>query len=342
MIVKEVDSGLSEQLQEKTGMDAQVSVELKDGVMLYTFTLPTPVTMQPELGRFFVATNRLGTSQTEGIKLLLSIVDRAGYKIGCRYTGADMAALVMEPNEFLRLMTAPMAELGFNYSEILTQLIDNFNMASQEPEIQQKFTDYSAGVDGAYLTMKATARETAPMLSDESLDGKVRESLAAELYNGPYGYAVRCMAKAAQELKLRGVKYDISDPVGNQRVVTLEWDELERLARISQGSNGAELQLEMVDEFLTNDIAKQNMPIKFSHATEPPVLRLIITYDYPSAQFQSILTHTGEDAILTTYSSMLSELLPQMPEITEVRAELVNTGGIKKTYTFPRERFTSK
>ena len=341
MLVNMIDKDVAGEFKKRTGQTVHLSVV--NNVMCYNFHLPefTSEGMSPELARFFIAMNRPDVSQIEGIKVMASLLEQADYNIGYRYIGRDTLQAVMSPREFIRLITTPVDQLGFDYSEMLTQLIANFNACAQLPDIQREFSSYETGVDGAYITIRGVTRVPSPMLSDETLDTKVRQNLSHMVLKGPNSFSVKGLIKAARELRMKGIKYDLSDPEGNQRIITLSWDDMKRLANEGADPNDPEESLSMVDQFLTNDIAKMNVAVTFSHITEPTRLRFILTYDYPSAQFQSIVNNTGEDAMITTYGEFLRRLLPKMPEIQTITFEMTSTAGDSHIYTMQRSHFTN-
>lgn len=340
MMVNLIDKDVSNQLKEDTGLTVSISVE--DNVMYYNFHLHhfTSKGISPELTRFFIAMNRPDGERLEGITMLVSILEKAEYRIGYRYMDRDTLVATMEPHEFLHLMTTPIDELEFDCSEMLTQLIENLNAHAEEPDIRRNFSSFHTTIDGSYIAIHAVTNVPNPMLSDGNLDSRTRANIAYYLVKGPYAFSLKGLINAAKKLHMQGIKYDLSDPEGNQRIITLTWDDIYTLANGASDPDDPETTLDMADQFLSDDIAKHNLNVTFSHITEPTRLRLIISYDYTADQFKAIVQSTGEEALLSTYSTLLAQLLPQMPKIEDVTIELVNSDDERIVHTYPRTRFT--
>lgn len=176
-------------------------------------------------------------------------------------------------------------------------------------------------------------------MADSRLDNDIKLQIANLLMNSPNSFFFKCLAKGAAALNLQGVKYNVSDPVGNQRIINLDWKELNGLALEASKTTPAEAQLKIIDDFLTHDVAKTTDRITFTHSTEPPILILVINYDFPSETFAKILDNTPEENILKTYTEAMKQLLPMMPEISTVRTLLINTDGNRRQTDYPRSTF---
>lgn len=339
MIVENMQQSIVNSIKAKTGVEMNMSIAIENDAMIYTMTFANFSPTSTELSRFLIAANRQG-DQTENIRELMLLLSKAGYRIGYRYKGdAGSTEYVMLPEEFFNLMTKPIEELNFDRSAILTEFIEIFNRnMNNGPDIQQ-YRLREATVEGRYLTLKAVIDKEHPILADSRLDNDIKLQIANLLMNSPNSFFFKCLAKGAAALNLQGVKYNVSDPVGNQRIINLDWNELNRLALEASKTTPAEAQLKIIDDFLTHDVAKTTDRITFTHSTQPPILILVINYDFPPETFAKILDNTPEENILKTYAEAMKQLLPMMPEISTVRTLLINTDGNRRQTDYSRSTF---
>lgn len=339
MIVENMQQTIVNSIKAKTGVEMNMSIAIENDAMIYTMTFANFSPTSTELSRFLIAANRQG-GQTENIRELMLLLSKAGYRIGYRYKGdAGSTEYVMLPEEFFNLMTKPIEELNFDRSAILTEFIEIFNRNMNDgPDIQQ-YRLREATVEGRYLTLKAVIDKEHPILADSRLDNDIKLQIANLLMNSPNSFFFKCLAKGAAALNLQGVKYNVSDPVGNQRIINLDWNELNGLALEASKTTPAEAQLKIIDDFLTHDVAKTTDRITFTHSTEPPILILVINYDFPTETFAKILDNTPEENILKTYAEAMKQLLPMMPEISTVRTLLINTDDNRRQTDYPRSTF---
>lgn len=339
MIVENMQQSIVNSIKAKTGVEMNMSIAIENDAMIYTMTFANFSPTSTELSRFLIAANRQD-GQTENIRELMLLLSKAGYRIGYRYKGdAGSTEYVMLPEEFFNLMTKPIEELNFDRGAILTEFIEIFNRnINNGPDIKQ-YRFREATVEGHYLTLKAVLDKEHPMLADSRLDNDIKLQIANLLMNSPNSFFFKCLAKGAAALNLQGVKYNVSDPVGNQRIINLDWNELNGLALEASKTTPAEAQLKIIDDFLTHDVAKTTDRITFTHSTEPPILILVINYDFPSETFAKILDNTPEENILKTYAEAMKQLLPMMPEISTVRTLLINTDGNRRQTDYSRSTF---
>lgn len=339
MIVENMQQTIVNSIKAKTGVEMNMSIAIENDAMIYTMTFANFSPTSTELSRFLIAANRQ-TGQTENIRELMLLLSKAGYRIGYRYKGdGGSTEYVMLPEEFFNLMTKPIEELNFDRSAILTEFIEIFNCnMNNGPDIKQ-YRLREATVEGRYLTLKAVFDKEHPILADSRLDNDIKLQIANLLMNSTNSFFFKCLAKGAAALNLQGVKYNASDPVGNQRIINLDWNELNGLALEASKTTPAEAQLKIIDDFLTHDVAKTTDRITFTHRTETPILILVINYDFPSETFAKILDNTPEENILKTYAEAMKQLLPMMPEITTVRTLLINTDGNRRHTDYLRSTF---
>lgn len=339
MIVENMQQSIVNSIKAKTGVEMNMSIAIENDAMIYTMTFANFSPTSTELSRFLIAANRQG-GQTENIRELMLLLSKAGYRIGYRYKGdAGSTEYVMLPEEFFNLMTKPIEELNFDRGAILTEFIEIFNRNINNGPDKEQYRWREATVEGRYLTLKAVIDKEHPILADSRLDNDIKLQIANLLINSPNSFFFKCLAKGAAALNLQGVKYNVSDPVGNQRIINLDWNELNRLALEASKTTPAEAQLKIIDDFLTHDVAKTTDRITFTHSTEPPILILVINYDFPSETFAKILDNTPEENILKTYAEAMKQLLPMMPEISTVRTLLINTDGNRRQTDYPRSTF---
>lgn len=339
MIVENMQQSIVNSIKAKTGVEMNMSIAIENDAMIYTMTFANFSPTSTELSRFLIAANRQD-GQTENIRELMLLLSKAGYRIGYRYKGdGGSTEYVMLPEEFFNLMTKPIEELNFDRSAILTEFIEIFNRnMNNGPDIKQ-YRLREATVEGRYLTLIAVIDKEHPILADSRLDNDIKLQIANLLMNSPNSFFFKCLAKGAAALNLQGVKYNVSDPVGNQRIINLDWNELNGLALEASKTTPAEAQLKIIDDFLTHDVAKTTDRITFTHSTQPPILILVINYDFPPETFAKILDNTPEENILKTYAEAMKQLLPMMPEISTVRTLLINTDGNRHQTDYPRSTF---
>lgn len=331
---------LDSQLSAKLGPDANVTLTVEDSTFLYTFAMPSFIGMSNEMAQFMISANRPQGSNIQQIKALCRLLDMAGYDIGYKFCGIDTIKATMPTSRFLDLMSKPIDQLGFDKSQLLNEFTDMFARSMDADNPLPDTSSSNVALEGHYLTLHWKLNNEQPMLADSKLNKSIKTNIAKSLLGSPKGDLVRSLAKSAQALQIKGLRYNVSDRSGNQRVITLTWDELERLAALPSDLSEAERQISLGIEFLNNDIKNHVEGVSFSFQNAPPVLTFTIDYDFDNEQFLRILKATPEQHVTDTFSPLLKQVLPAMPEVTTVKFILKNPFGLARQTEYPSSKFT--